>query len=71
VAAAARGEDVTGLVFLKLFPYADTTPNREKGAWVHVAPAVNADLQGWFEGSGLVQRGDWPAVATHVLEFLR
>lgn len=48
VAADDRGEDVTEQVLLKLLPYSDTAGNRERGAWVHIAPAVQGNLRQWF-----------------------
>jgi 5-methylcytosine-specific restriction protein B len=40
VAAAERGEDVADRVLLKLIPYRDSSGYREKGAWIHIAPAT-------------------------------
>src|SRR5215211_1876426 len=49
--ARERGEDVTDLVLLKLLPHNDTTGNRERGAWVHIAPAIQGNVKKWFEGA--------------------
>lgn len=40
VAAHKRGEDVADLVLFKLMPYNDSPGYRNKGAWVHIAPAL-------------------------------
>jgi 5-methylcytosine-specific restriction enzyme B len=45
VQVADRGEDATDLVLLKLLPHADTSGNRDRGAWVHIAPAVQGNLK--------------------------
>jgi 5-methylcytosine-specific restriction protein B len=37
VARRAAGQDVTNDVLLKLLPYADTSANRQSGAWVHAS----------------------------------
>jgi 5-methylcytosine-specific restriction protein B len=39
-AAAERGEDVADRVLLRLIPYRDSPGYREKGAWIHIAPAT-------------------------------
>lgn len=70
-AAADQGQDVTEQVLLKFLPYVDSPPNRQKDAWVHVAPAINADVKSWFENRGWVKPEDWPAIALAVLTFVR
>src|SRR5690606_15983919 len=60
---ADAGEDVTGLVLLKLLPHMNSPHNRERGAWIHIAPAITRDIQKWFERAGWVRREDWPQVA--------
>ncbi|HUP21645.1 MAG TPA: AAA family ATPase [Thermoanaerobaculia bacterium] len=70
VAARDAGDDVTERVLLKFLPYVDTSPNREKGAWTHVAPAITGDLKGWFEAVGWRQSGDWEEVAQAILRFV-
>jgi len=70
-AAADRGEVVTEQVLLKLLPHADTSGNRERGAWIHIAPAVTKNIKGWFEGSGWTKPEDWPLVAQAILRFVR
>lgn len=51
VEAREREEDVTDLVLLKLLPHNDTKGNRDRGAWVHIAPAIQGDVKKWFEGA--------------------
>src|SRR5215212_10369899 len=50
--AADRGEDVTDLVLLKLLPHTDGSGNRDRGAWVHIAPAIQENIKGWLERRG-------------------
>ena len=71
VAAANQGEDVTARVLLKLLPHMDTPANRDKGAWIHVAPTVRKDVKKWFEGAKCVKPGDWPRVSQAMLQFVR
>jgi MoxR-like ATPase len=66
-----RGEDVTDLVLTKLLPHLDSTGNRQRGAWIHVAQAVTKDVKSWFEGAGWTKPDDWPKVAEAVLRFIR
>jgi len=70
VEAAARGEDVTDAVLLKLLPHNNSSGNRERAAWISWAPAVTKDLKQWFEGSGWAKPGDWPRVSATLLRFL-
>ncbi len=71
VEAAERGEDITDKVLLKLLPYGNTSTNREKGAWTPLAPAIQGDLQKWYEAQGWTDPGDWPHVAQAILDFVR
>jgi hypothetical protein len=66
-----NGEDVTDLVLLKLLPHMNSKGNREREAWIFVAPAVTKDLKQWFEGAGWTKPADWPRVAGGILEFIR
>lgn len=66
-----RGEDVTDLVLTKLLPHLDSTGNRQRGAWIHVAQAVTKDVKSWFEGAGWTRPDDWPRVAGVILGFIR
>jgi 5-methylcytosine-specific restriction enzyme B len=50
--ARARGEDITDLVLLKLLPHNDTAGNRQRDAWVHIAPAIQGNVKEWQPGRG-------------------
>ncbi len=67
----SRGEDITDVVLLKMLPYSDTENNRNKGAWIHVAPSITKDIKQWFEGANWTKPEDWPAVSKAILEFVR
>ena len=69
--ARERGEDVTDLVLLKLLPHTDTKGNRERGAWVHIAPAIIGDLKGWFQNKAWTKPEDWPAISEAILRFVQ
>lgn len=71
VAAADRGEDITDQVLLKLLPYDNTASNREKGAWIPLAPAIQGNLRGWYEKMGWIDPEDWPRVAEAILRFIQ
>jgi MoxR-like ATPase len=71
VAASNRGEDITDLVLKKLLPHSDNAPNRQEGAWIHVAPSISRDVKAWFENSGWTKPQDWPKVAEAILHFVR
>lgn len=66
-----HGEDITDLVLLKCLPHADTMPNRGRGAWVHLAPSITKDIKQWYENSGLVSPGHWPAIANAIFAFFK
>ncbi len=70
-ARADGGEDVTDQVLQKLLPHGDTRGNRERGSWVHVAPAITKDVKMLFEGAGWAKAEDWPRIAAAVLHFVR
>jgi 5-methylcytosine-specific restriction protein B len=69
--ADARQEDITDAVLLKLLPYNESPSNREKRAWVHVAPAITGDIKAWFETKGWVKHEDWPRIAKAILRFVQ
>lgn len=69
--AVSRGGDYTDLVLDKLLPHKDTKYNRNRGAWVHVAPAITRDVRKWFVNKGWTREEDWPNVARSVFEFVR
>ena len=65
-----QGQDITNTTLLKLLPHADTEKNRERGAWISIAPAVRGDLRQWFENKGWVTAGDWPKIARTIFELV-
>lgn len=69
VAAQEAGEDVTERVLRKLLPHADNAANREAGAWIHIAPAINGDIRTWYEARGSHRPDDWQGVAEAILDF--
>ena len=70
-AAADSGEDVTESVLLQLLPYGNTTNNRHRRAWIHIAPPVTTDIKEWFEGAKWTQPEDWQQIALAILNFVR
>jgi 5-methylcytosine-specific restriction protein B len=66
-----RGEDVTDLVLKKLLPHNDNEPNRQAGAWIHVAPSIIKDIKSWYEGAGWVSPEDWPKISKAILDFVQ
>lgn len=71
VAAAERGDDITDGVLLHLLPHVDSSGNRERGAWIHIAPAINADIKMWFEGAKWTSPDDWPRISKAILAFTK
>ena len=71
VAASKADKDITDSVLLLLLPHANTSGNRAKKAWIHVAPAVTKDLQSWFEGAGWTSSDDWPRISKAILSFIQ
>ncbi len=69
--AKEAGQDVTEAVLSKLLPHRDSATNRARGAWIHIAPAVAADVRTWFENAGFVETSDWPQVAAAIFDFVR
>jgi len=67
----SREEDVTDLILDGLLPHSDTQNNRERGAWIHVAPAVTKDVRSWFEASGWTKASDWPRVAIAIYKCVQ
>lgn len=68
--AQKQGQDITNTTLLKLLPHADTEKNRERGAWISIAPAVQGDLRQWFENKGWVTAGDWPKIAQTIFDLV-
>lgn len=71
ITEASANRDITDQVLLKLLPHADTAGNRERQAWIHIAPAITKDAKQLFEGAGWVRKEDWPEVAAAILRFLQ
>lgn len=63
------GKDVTNDLLLHLLPHMDTKGNRQRGGWIHVAPAITKDAKSLFEGAGWVKPDDWPKVCALLLTF--
>src|SRR5207244_840314 len=55
----------------QLIPHKDTKKNRERGAWIHVAPVVNGEIQHYFSRAGLVQPNEWGRPAKAIFDFVR
>jgi AAA domain (dynein-related subfamily) len=62
--------DITDLLLNRWLPHANSTSNRNRGCWVHVAPAVTGDIKKWFENSNWVNKEDWPRVADLIFAFV-
>src|SRR5437588_859360 len=58
-------------VLLRLLPWGDSQANRARGAWIHIAPAIQGDIVRWFEGAGWTSPEDWPRIANAILTFVR
>ena len=68
--AHKRGEDITDSVLKSFLPHRDTEYNRNRGAWIHIAPAINKDVKKWFENKGWISKSDWPDVAKAIFRFV-
>ena len=68
-AAAARGEDITELVLLKLIPYSDSSANHDRHVWIHHAPCVVGDLVKKSENNGNIV--DWTETAKTIFQFVK
>lgn len=66
-----RGESIVDAVLLKLLPYADNPGNRERGAWIHVAPVFSTDARIKQEAIGWKKAEDWETVAAVIADFVR
>lgn len=60
----------TELTLSRLLPYADSSANRERGAWISHAPVFAGDIHTKFENAGWASPGDWPAIATAVRKLV-
>jgi len=70
ITAAENGEDVSELVLLKLLPHTESASNRQKGVWIHIAPAISG-IEEWFQRSGWAEPCDWALIAKAILNFVR
>ena len=68
--AFKQGKDITELVLNKLLPHQDTEHNRNRGAWIHVAPAITRDVKVWFGNIPWAAGKSWPEVAKAVYKFI-
>lgn len=71
VAAADAGEDVTDSILLQLLPHTDSSANRKRGAWIHIAPALATDVRKKFEAAKWTKAEEWPDIAQAILHFVR
>ncbi|MEO1430611.1 MAG: AAA family ATPase [Cyanobacteria bacterium J06633_8] len=71
IKASDSGEDVTDSVLLKLLPHNNILNNKQRGAWIHIAPAVKEDIKEWFENEGWMNKNDWKEVSLGILNFIR
>ncbi|MCF3608007.1 AAA family ATPase [Planktothrix agardhii 1033] len=69
IAAANAGEDVTDSILLQLLPYTDSSANRERGAWIHIAPALATDVRNKY--SKWTKAEQWLDIAQAILNFVR
>jgi len=71
IKAQQAGQDITDPVLLKLLPYKDSPSNREKGAWIHIAPCITDDIRTWYQNAGWVKADEWPGVSARIFDFLK
>ncbi|MDF1554526.1 MAG: AAA family ATPase [Deferrisomatales bacterium] len=74
IKTAAQGgwtEQLTDLVLRTLLPHSDSAANRERGAWIHIAPSFSGDVKVKFENAKWVTPQDWPAIAEGLYRFVR
>jgi 5-methylcytosine-specific restriction protein B len=69
ISAADAGEDVTDSILLQLLPYTDSSANRERGAWIHIAPALATDVRNKY--SKWTKAEQWLDIAQAILNFVR
>jgi hypothetical protein len=65
------GQDVTDLLLTRWLPHTNSAQNRDRGCWIHVAPAITGDVKKWFENSKWVRSEDWHLVANLVYSFIQ
>ena len=71
IAAANAVEDVTESVLLQLLPYTDSYANKQRGAWIHIAPCLATDIRKEHEASKWTKAEEWPNIAQAILNFVR
>lgn len=70
VESRRTGVDITDQLLARWLPHSDSSSNRARDCWVHVAPAITGDIKKWFENSNWVKRDDWPRVADLIFAFV-
>jgi hypothetical protein len=70
VESRRAGADITDLLLSRWLPHSNSAPNRSRGCWVHVAPAITGDVKKWFENSKWVNKNDWSRVADLIYAFV-
>ncbi|MBD2183391.1 AAA family ATPase [Planktothrix sp. FACHB-1355] len=68
--AFQSGEDVTEAVLLQMLPYTDSDSNRQRHAWIHIAPALATDVRIKFEASGWTKSEHWNLIAQAIFKFI-
>lgn len=68
--ARDQGLDYTDLVLNGLLPHNDTPDNRQRGAWIMLAPVFKGSVKAKYEGAGWHTPEDWPIVAEVILDFI-
>lgn len=68
--AFQSGEDVTEAVLLQLLPYTDSDSNRQRQAWIHIAPVFATDVRIGFEASGWTKSEHWNLIAQAIFQFI-
>ncbi len=68
--AFQSGEDITEAVLLQLLPYTDSDSNRQRQAWIHIAPALATDVRIKFEASGWTKSEHWNLIAQAIYQFI-
>lgn len=63
-------QDATEAILTKLLPHLNSTFNRERGAWTHVAPVVTREVKQWFEAADWATPEQWPQVAKAIYDFI-
>jgi hypothetical protein len=65
-------QDVSGAALWKLLPHSDGPLAQRHDAFIHpLAPAVQRDVRGWFEGAGWVRPDQWPELGRALFDLVR